>query len=588
MTEILTRAEASLSSFDPGTRTVDAVLATENPVRRHDWDDGGYIDEVLVCSADAIDVTRMDSLALLDGHRNGSLDHRLGTVVPGSLRFESGRAIVKIQLSRNPKAEQVFADLADGHTLNVSAGYRILTAEKTTPQAGETATLRATRWEPLELSIVQIPADATATTRNLETPMTTTQTKTRSAADETRIIELATAARMSEAGAEAIRSGESLADFRTRLLDDMASRDERAPIDNRHRTDGVNPGLARADAMTDALFLRVDATHKPSAEAREFVGLSLPELARRCVEAQGVDTRGMSASALITRGLHSTSDFSVILGNVANKRLQAAFAAVPSALKRTARESSARDFKMKTIAKLSAAPDLLKVNEHGEYKRGSMVEAQESYKIETFGRIFGITRQALINDDLGAFASAAGKMGAAASVFEAKTLAALLEQNPVMADGQPVFHATHNNIATAAALDHGPLGIARALFRKQVGLSGDLVDLSPRYLIVPAALETAAEKLLSEITATNTSDSNAFARTLELVVEPRLTNATQWYLSAAPGQCEGLEYSYLEGQAGPYFEVRNGFDVDGMEIKVRLDFGAAFTEHRSWVRNAGA
>lgn len=588
MTDLLTRAAASLSSFDPETRTVDLILATETPVRRRSYQ--GDYDEILVVSKSAINADRLDSMALLDSHDAYSgLDSRLGSVVPGSLRFEGRTAIVTAKISRNPKGEALFRDLEDGHTLPVSVGYSIDTQEKTEARAGAVATVRATRWTPMEISIVSVPADPNAKTRSEEkdTPHMTTKTTTRSEADEARIIELGTMARMSDLAAEAIRSGESLADFSTRLLDAMAAKDEATQIDTHIRLEGIAHGRQRAEVMADALAVRFDSTHKPASDAREFVGLSIPELARRCVEAQGVDTRGMSAAQLVTRGLHSTSDFPEILANAANKRLQSEFSMVPSALKRTARQSSARDFKMKTVVKLSSAPDLLKVNEHGEFKRGSMVEAKESYKIETFGRIFGITRQALVNDDLSAFAGSAAKMGQAAGVFEAKTLASLLESNPVMADGQPVFHASHKNLSTGA-LSLESLSAARLLFRKQVGLSGDLVDLSPRYLVVPADLETAAEKLLADIAAAKVEDVPAAARGLELVVEPRLTNATQWYLAAAPGQIEGIEYSYLEGFPGPYFEMRNGFDVDGVEIKVRLDFGAAFTEHRSWTRSSGA
>ncbi len=589
MTDIITRSAGKLSSFDPEKRTVDLVLATETPVRRRSYD--GDFDEILVVSKAAINVERLDGMSFLDQHDSYSgLEARLGSIVPGSLRFEGKTAVVTAKISRNEKGEALFRDLEDGHVIPVSVGYRIEKEERTEARNGGVATVRISRWEPREISAVSVPADPNAKTRSIEkdTQNMTTKTTTRSAADESRILELGRAAGLPEMAAEALRGDESLADFRARLLAAMAAKDEAKPIDNRIRMDGVAPGRQRAEAMADALTVRFDPTHKPQADAREFVGLSVPEMARRCIEAQGVDTRGMSAAQLVTRGLHSTSDFPEILANSANKRLQAEFAMVPSALKRTARQSSARDFKTKSVVKLSSAPDLLKVNEAGEFKRGSMVEAKESYRIETFGRIFGITRQALINDDLEAFAGAAAKMGAAAGVFEAKTLASLLESNPVMADGKAVFHADHKNIASAAALSLPALGAARQLFRKQVGLSGDLVDLSPRYLIVPVELETTAEQLLTDIAAAKVEDAPAAARNLELVVEPRLTNATQWYLSAAPGQCEGLEYSYLEGFEGPYFETRQGFDVDGVEIKVRLDFGAAFLEHRSWVRNAGA
>lgn len=588
MTEIVTRASGQLSSFDPATRTVDLVLATETPVRRRSYE--GDFDEILTVSKAAINVERLDGMSFLDQHDSYSgLEARLGSIVHGSLRFEGKTAIVTAKISRNFKGEALFRDLEDGHVIPVSVGYKIEKEERTEARNGGVATVRISRWQPREISVVSIPADPNAKTRSIEkdTPDMTTKTTTRSAADESRILELGRASGYEALAAEALRGEETLSDFRARLLDAMATKDEAKQIDNRIQMDGIAPGRKRAEAMADALTVRFDHGHKPAADAREFVGLSVPELARRCVEATGVDTRGMSGAELVTRGLHSTSDFPEILANSANKRLQAEFAMVPSALKRTARQSSARDFKMKTTVKLSAAPDLLKVNESGEFKRGSMVEAKESYRIETFGRIFGITRQALINDDLEAFSGAAAKMGAAAGVFEAKTLASLLEDNPVMGDGKAVFHADHKNLSSGA-LSLESLSAARLLFRKQVGLSGDLVDLSPRYLVVPADLETAAEKLLADIAAAKVEDVPAAARGLELVVEPRLTSATAWYLAAAPGQCEGMEYSYLEGFPGPYFETRNGFDVDGVEIKVRLDFGAAFTEHRSWVKSPGA
>ncbi|QLF70181.1 HK97 family phage prohead protease [Peteryoungia desertarenae] len=586
MTEILKREAGRLSSFDPEARTVDLVLATEAPVRRRSYQ--GDFDEILVVSKAAINAERLDGMSFLDQHDAYSgLDSRLGSIVPGSLRFEGKTAIVTAKISRNPKGEALFRDLEDGHTLPVSVGYSIDTQEKTEARNGAVATVRATRWTPMEISVVSVPADPAATTRNLENQMTTT-THTRSAADEATIVDLATRAGFPAMAAEALRGNETLADFRARLIDALAEKDEATAINSNVRLDvGNDRQRGAAEAMADALMTRLDPAHKPASASREFVGLSVPELARRCIEMTGTDTRGMSAAQLVTRGLHSTADFPEILANAANKRLQAEFAMVPSALKRTARQSSARDFKAKTTVKLSAAPDLLRVNEHGEFRRGTMVEAKESYRVETFGRIFGVSRQALVNDDLGAFAGAAAKMGAAAGVFEAKTLAALLESNPVMADGKAVFHADHKNLGTGA-LTMGNLAAGRLLFRKQVGLSGDLVDLAPRFLVVPSELETEAEQLLADIAAAKTEDVPAAARNLELVVEPRLTNPTAWYLAAAPGQVEGLEYSYLEGFEGPYFETRRGFDVDGVEIKVRLDFGAAFLEHRSWVKSPGA
>ena len=588
----LTRAAPGLSSFDPDARTVAAILATETPVKRRDYERGGFYNEVLVVSADAIDTSRMGSLPLLDAHRDFGVESRLGTVVPGSLRFESDRALVTIQLSRNEKAEQVFRDLSDQQTLSCSVGYRILQSERISGE-DEIDTIRATKWQPVELSIVNIPADASATTRSYtgdnmpETNTTPAPERETRAAIDTKIREVAGTLGHADIGESAIRAGQSVEEFRTRLLDHLATEQEKTPTSGATRVDiGHGGHRTRAEAAADAMLARVNPGHQPQPDARDFIGLSLPEVARRCVEAAGIDTRGMSPGGIVDRGLHSTSDFPLILSNLANKRLQAGFGQVSSGLKRAARESSAPNFKAKTTLKMGEMPELRKVAEHGEFTRGTVAEAQESYKIETFGRIFGITRQALVGDDLNAFATAASRFGASAAVHEARSLVQLVESNPEMSDGKPVFHADHNNVASGAlTLDN--LAAARLLFRKQVGLSGDLVDLSPRYLIVPADLETEAEKLLSQIYATKVQDSTAAARNLELIVDPRLTSETAWYLAADPAQVDGLEYAYLEGQPGLYLESRAGFDVDGVEIKARLDWGCAFTEHRSWTYSPG-
>ncbi|TPP07023.1 prohead protease/major capsid protein fusion protein [Rhizobium glycinendophyticum] len=594
---ILHRAlPAGSTTLDLEARTVEIIFATEQPVRRRSPWEGQY-DEILVVTAAAIDAGRMGNMSVLDSHRAGSLADRLGSVVPQSLKIARGEARCTIRLSRSEKAELLLQDLRDGHTLPISVGYRIHEEKRTEAPSGGVATVRATKWEPLEISFVPIPADAGAMTRELEnegnTDMTDTQTAPQTRAERKRVTEITNLARSAkidlgdELVTTAIAEGTSLDGFRAAMLDHLIAKEEQSPTFPISETRGMRQQRSFAAAAVDALMIRIDHRHKPETDARELVGLTVPEIARRCIENLGESTHGLTPASLVTRALHSTSDFPEIMSNLAGKTLQAEFAQTPAALKAVSRQSSARDFKAKTRVKLSTGPELEKVTESGEYKRGTMFEDSESYRIDTFGKIFGITRQALINDDLGAFSSAATKMGQAAAVFEAKFLVQLLESNPTMNDGKAVFHNDHRNLLTASTLNIEGLTSARLAFRKQTGLAGDLVNIAPRFLVVPAELETTAEKLLTEINATKLEDVNPFSRRLELVVEPRLTNATAWYLAADPAQAEGLEYSYLEGFESPYVEYRAGFDVDGVEIKVRLDFGAAFLEHRSWMKNPG-
>jgi hypothetical protein len=127
--------------------------------------------------------------------------------------------------------------------------------------------------------------------------------------------------------------------------------------------------------------------------------------------------------------------------------------------------------------------------------------------------------------------------------------------------------------------------------RLQKGLDGKTpIDAPPRYLIVPAALELTAEQLLTAISAAKATDVNPFPGRLTLLVDPRLDaiSATAWYLAADPATIDTVEYSYLEGEEGPQVIAREGFEIDGMQFKVRLDFGCGVLDWRGLYKANGA
>jgi hypothetical protein len=127
----------------------------------------------------------------------------------------------------------------------------------------------------------------------------------------------------------------------------------------------------------------------------------------------------------------------------------------------------------------------------------------------------------------------------------------------------------------------------------QKGLDGRTVlNIRPAFLVVPPSLELAAEQLIAQtIVPTKASDvvPNSI-RSLAVISEPRLepaSGAAPWYLFASPAAIDTIEYAYLEGQEGVFIETRMGFDVDGVEIKARLDFGAKAIDWRGLYRNPG-
>ena len=125
--------------------------------------------------------------------------------------------------------------------------------------------------------------------------------------------------------------------------------------------------------------------------------------------------------------------------------------------------------------------------------------------------------------------------------------------------------------------------------RLQTDLGGSLISVEPTFLIVPAALETVGEQVLSEIQANAVSDVNPFPKRLQLVVEPRLDaiSATEWYLAADSDQIDTLEICRLEGEEEPFIETRVGFDVDGVELKARHDVAAKAIDFRGLFQSSG-
>lgn len=211
------------------------------------------------------------------------------------------------------------------------------------------------------------------------------------------------------------------------------------------------------------------------------------------------------------------------------------------------------------------------------------------YALATYGKVVAISRQTIINDDLDAFTRIPAMFGRAAADLESDTVWGIITANAAMADEIALFHASHGNLAgSGGAIAVATLGAGRAAMRKQTGLNGAHLNITPAYIIVPAALESLAEQYTSnQYVSAKSSDINPYAGKLTPIVEPRLdaVSGTNWYLAADPAQIDTIEYAYLEGQEGVYLETRMGYDVDGIEIKARLDFAAKAIDHRGLYKN---
>jgi phage head maturation protease len=604
--QLLSRAaKAKAGTANEEARTVEVTFASDAPVRRSSWQDGLF-DEVLEISREAIMSARLQmGMSLLDSHRTGSVADRLGSVVPGSLKIVGNEARVTVKFSRSEKAESIWRDVLDGHTLPISVGYRIHEKTRSERTDSEIPEVRATAWEPMEISVVSVPADSNASTRQQEdSEMPEAQTTNRNdkttrtrAEEDASILSLAKRFGIEpkdELITRSITDKISYDEFRERLLDHLEEEDSKIvtiPASAPYRSDYFENAQSRQD-RADAIYARLSGT-APTDRARQYMGMSLLEHARGFMHERGENSRDLTPDQIFKRTM-ATGDFPLLLQSTGNRMLVNAYQLAQSPLKTTiARASTIDDFRRKSRLKISDINKLQKVGEGGEIKHTSRAETAEGYKLETYASQYRITRQALINDDLGAFADFNRTAGRMAAETENELMFTLLTANggagPTLEEsGNALFHSAHGNLAgTGTGIDVAALKAARLAMRQQKSLGGkSYINATPKYLMVGPELETQAEQVLASLAAATVDEVNPFAGRLTLLVEPRIEDAS-WYVFADPASVPVLEYSYLSTQPGPQMESEDDFDTLGTAFRVYLDFGCGAVDFRGAYRNPG-
>jgi ATP-dependent Clp endopeptidase proteolytic subunit ClpP len=345
------------------------------------------------------------------------------------------------------------------------------------------------------------------------------------------------------------------------------------------------------DGAVNAMLMRAGvakADHK-----NEFLSYSLVDMARACLKNSGVALPSNKMGIVKAAFTHSSSDFPILLENVLGKELQAAYGVFPETWRSWAAIGQVSDFKAVKRIRLGSFNSLDTIPEGDEYTYGSFGEEAESISAATKGKAISITRQMIINDDLGGITRIAQMLGRAAARTVGNDLYASLVSNPTMSDGVAMYHATHGNLGTSGAPSAASFSEARRLMRMQKDVdSNDYLNIMPSYVIAPVTLEdTIAQLLASEtdLTKSNSRVPNTVRGMVELITDPRLdaNSTTAYYFLASPSMAPVYEIVFLDGQQTPYMEQEEGFDVDGIKWKVRLDYGVAPTDYRGALKNAG-
>lgn len=358
--------------------------------------------------------------------------------------------------------------------------------------------------------------------------------------------------------------------------------------------------LMQGGMRGDDLIEKKLHTEKTVEAASKMRGFGLQRLLIEAAQMNGCSVRyARDDLPSVLRAAFSTTSLPGILSNVANKFLLRGFMAVESGWEKIAATRPVSDFKTVSSYRLTGDMKFQKVAPGGELKHGSLGEESYTNRARTYGRMLSITREDIINDDLSALTSVPQGLGrgAATSLNEIFWTAFM--------DNATFFAAGNNNLETGAgsALSIDGLTAAVTAFLNQVDGDGLPLAVSPKFLLVPNALETYAKQLMSSMQLNETTTANKakpvdnpHAGQYEVVRSSYLSasaitgnSTTAWYLLADPLDVPTIEVAFLNGQRTPTVEQAEAdFNTLGIQMRGYFDFGVSKQDYRGGVKSAGA
>lgn len=614
--------ETTIDHVDTDSRTVELSFSSETPYGR--W----FGDEILCHDEECINLERFNN-GLGTVLFNHDRDAVVGHIDKVWLEDNRGKALVRFDTDE--QSETIFQKVQSGTLQGVSVGYAINRYEvledadtKSTNGRFTGPAYVVTDWEPLEISIVSVPADPTVgvgrSAEEIHTSIDTQEDNTRM--DQEKNLEVQEVKsepvntgltqedlqkameqerkRTSEITAmfrdfdvegadEAIVLGKSVEEARAMVMDQLRARNAGVSV----KMGEAESDKFRAAAQDAVLMAAGIPVAEPAAGAQELRGYSMIEMARESLRRESGSTVNFGDNMELARAaINSTSTFPAIMSNLANKSVMVGFNEAETTYQIWAGKGSNRDFKEAARVALSEAGNLELVPEGGQFQQDSFGEASARTKVATYGKLFSLTRQAIINDDLGLFSKIATKYGSAAKRLVNKMVYAQLTGNVKMQDNVALFDSKHGNVAgTGEALSVKAIAKAITAMRRQKGITGEAtLNITPKYLVVPPELEVTAYQIVNSTAAVDGVNSgvvNPYKGRFIVVADAELTDPDAWYLVADATQHDTIEVTYLNGVETPRLETRQGFDVDGIEYKVAFDCGVSALDFRGLYKNAG-
>lgn len=635
-------AQATYSPNESGEDQINLIWSTGYKGLRSDFDGSFY--EELEMTSEACDLSRLNSGApFLNQHTQNTTD-TLGVVTEA--RIENGIGTATIRLSKRPELQGIIEDIKAGILRNISVGYKVLQYTDISSRGDSVRTYKATNWQPLEISLVAVGFDPFAQvlrsdseTNEVEiieqqkirtSPMTLEELQAKLDAGESLtpeeqtqydklIAEKVAAEEQAKAASEAHRKEaeetlkrQAVEEFKERS-NSILTATKAAGFDEAFATELIARNISVQDAtieifkkletknnksneqvkeqrqmsknqqLEQALLNRINARKFECDSNNPFKGATLMNIAENVVERRAGETDMKFAERAV-----ASADLANLLSNVSNKAL-AEDPSVQYSYSKLAEEIQLRDFKATPIVRMSASGLTAKSSETGEYTDTSLVDSGETITLQDLGAIFKISFKALMNDDLGVLTKLPQKADQMGGRSIETQLYAVLNTNGNMADGKALFHVDHANIITGGtAPSVAALDSAQQKMSAFTDGSGNPLDLTIKYIVVPPSQALAAQKVAAEITAGTSADVNPFGGKVEVIVSSRISQVggkDAWFVMADPAEYAALVYGVMQGQGDkPEVAVEEDFNSKNMKVRITQPSAAAAASYKGIVR----
>jgi len=631
-------------------RTVELSFSSEAPYERY------FGQEILSHDPGAIDLARLNDVGvLLFAHGRDSNYGRMpiGTIERVWVDDSQMKARALVKFDDDEDSEKVFQKVKKGIIKGVSVGYAVSSWEEV--KAGKMSAngrfagpaYVALKWQPFEISIEPTPADpSVGVGRSLESPFESEDnimnglkllslqaqgfhipdtggnasggaapSGERSAqpaagappandpeelrrqaanAERTRVTEISELCRsFGMDDAEYIRNGTPVMEVKEAILQKQLQ--ERKPHTGQVQIIVEASDKFRA-AASDALLMRAGrVVSQPAPGAMELRGLRLRDLAIECLRQVGeTQAHMMRDEDLLKRALSPDSTFQGIISNAVNKTLSSSYQETPTTFQYWTSRGSNSDFKAAEHYRMSEAGNLELLPQNGQINYDTPMKDEKVTKaVLSYAKRWGFTREAFINDDLGMLnrVPAAYVMSAKRGIN--RLVYKMLATNPAIYDGKALFHIDHKNLGTAGKIGKDPMSEARKKMRLQKDQRGEAtLNISPKFLLVPAALETDASQFMrseSDLSSSNSGVANVFRNSYSVIIDAELDaySSDAWYLAADQNLADTIEVTYLRGQEEPTVETDIPFDRMGLDFRIYFDYGVTVLDYRGLFKNPG-